>query len=236
MHARGSLTLLALWPILLAGTSPLAAAEQDGVALAVVYDTSGSMRDPVKDKAGKETSKYLVANRALLGVTSQLEAFLSASNAASPRVCHAALFVFQGEDARQAVPFGPFNPAAFQDFARRFSSPNGNTPLGKALEAAAKTVLQSPFPRKHVLVITDGINTAGPEPATVLARLQSQPQTKQTPFAVHLVAFDVDAKVFVPLKRLGATVVAASDERQLDSQLEFILQKKILLEEEEPGK
>jgi len=44
----------------------------------------------------------------------------------------------------------------------------------------------------------------------------------------------VDAKVFDPIKKLGATVVAASDEKQLDTQLDFIVQRKILLEEEEP--
>ena len=49
-------------------------------------------------------------------------------------------------------------------------------------------------------------------------------------------AFDVDAKVFDPVKKLGATVVGAADETQLNNQLQFILQKKILLEEEEPAK
>ena len=49
-------------------------------------------------------------------------------------------------------------------------------------------------------------------------------------------AFDVDAKVFDPVKKLGATVVGAADEKQLNTQLEFILQRKILLEEEEPAK
>jgi hypothetical protein len=50
------------------------------------------------------------------------------------------------------------------------------------------------------------------------------------------VAFDVAAKVFDPVKKLGATVVGASDEKQLNTQLEYILQRKILLEEEEPVK
>jgi len=53
---------------------------------------------------------------------------------------------------------------------------------------------------------------------------------------VHFIAFDVDAKVFASVKKQGATVVSASDEKQLNSQLEFILQKKILLEDEEPPK
>jgi hypothetical protein len=47
------------------------------------------------------------------------------------------------------------------------------------------------------------------------------------------VAFDVDAKVFEPVKKLGATVLPASNQQQLNTQLDFIFTKKILLEEEE---
>jgi hypothetical protein len=54
--------------------------------------------------------------------------------------------------------------------------------------------------------------------------------------SVHFVAFDVDAKVFEGVKKLGATVVGASNESQLNAQLGFILEKKILLEDEEPAK
>jgi hypothetical protein len=46
----------------------------------------------------------------------------------------------------------------------------------------------------------------------------------------------VAAKVFDPVKKLGATVVGAADEKQLNTQLDYILQKKILLEEEDPPK
>jgi hypothetical protein len=54
--------------------------------------------------------------------------------------------------------------------------------------------------------------------------------------SVHFVAFDVDAKVFDGVKKQGATVVGASNESQLEAQLKFILQRKILLEDEEPKK
>ena len=87
-----------------------------------------------------------------------------------------------------------------------------------------------------MLVITDGVNTVGPTPAAALAQLQQEAQKKSTSVAVHFVAFDVDAKVFEGVKKLGATVVEASNENQLNTQLEFILEKKILLEDEEPPK
>ena len=112
----------------------------------------------------------------------------------------------------------------------------GNTPLGNALNAAAQAVLSSPLPRKHVLVITDGISNTGPPPAAVMPRLKQQAEKQNSEVSVHFVAFDVDAKVFDPVKKLGVTVVGAANEQQLNSQLEFILKKKILLEEEEPAK
>jgi hypothetical protein len=222
------LALLTLW---VGGASALAA-DSEGVALAIVYDTSGSMKEPVRDREGGSTAKYVIANRALLSVVQQLQAFGTNSS----RPLEVGLFVFQGDGAREAVKFGPFDPQALQNFARRFSAPNGNTPLGNALGAAAHKVLSSPQPRKHVLIITDGVNTAGEPPAVVLPRLKAEADQKKSSFAVHFIAFDVNAGVFSGVKKQGATVVAAADEKQLNSQLEYILQRKILLEDEEPKK
>ena len=212
------------------------AAEEDGVALAIIYDTSGSMHDAVRDRAGGTAPKYVIANRALLAVAKQIQAFASSPAGPLPRKVEAGLFVFNGDSAREAVKFGPFDAAALEQFARNFSTPSGNTPLGNALTVAARKVMNSPLSRKHVLIITDGMNTAGPAPAAVMPRLKQQAVARQTSVSVHFVAFDVDAQVFDSVKKLGATVVGASDEKQLDSQLEYILQRKILLEEEEAPK
>jgi hypothetical protein len=40
--------------------------------------------------------------------------------------------------------------------------------------------------------------------------------------------------VFDPVKKAGATVASAADEKQLNAQLDFILQNQILLEKESP--
>src|SRR6202008_1830515 len=102
--------------------------EEAGVALAIIYDTSGSMRDSVRDSDGKPAPKYVIANRALMAIAKQIET--SATNTASgaARKIHAGVFVFSGDGAREAVKFGPFDRAAMDDWARSFSSPNGNTP------------------------------------------------------------------------------------------------------------
>ena len=48
-------------------------------------------------------------------------------------------------------------------------------------------------------------------------------------------AFDVDAALFAPVKALGVNVFAATDERTLEERLGFIVDRKILLEDEEPA-
>jgi hypothetical protein len=212
------------------------AADSDGVAVAIIYDTSGSMKDDVRDGAGKMSPKYVIANRALENIATRIQAFATNAATGQPRNIQAGLFVFNGTEARAAVKFGPFDAQAFHQWAQTFKNPNGTTPLGKTLKAAAQTVLNSGLTRKHVLIITDGENTSGPTPAEVMPQLKRQADEKQTGLSVHFVAFDVDAGVFANVKKQGATVVGAADEIQLNQQLEFILEKKILLEEEEPPK
>ncbi len=229
-----SLAVLAALVVMEQGTSRVIAAEEEGVALAIVYDTSGSMKDPVRDANGRSSPKYVIANRALKAVAKQIQTFATNSASGTPRKVQAGLFVFSGDSARQAVRFGPFDAAALEDFARNFSEPSGNTPLGNALTLAGQAVLESPLPHKHVLIITDGMNTAGPKPEDTLPSLQRKSGQKGTSVSVHFVAFDADAKIFNPVKKLGATVVSAANEKQLNTQLEFIMQRKILLEEEEP--
>lgn len=218
------------------GPIAVCAAEADGVAVAIVYDTSGSMKEPVRDGAGKLTPKYVIANRALENIAIRIQTFATNTTTGTPRNIQAGLFVFDGTSAKQAVKFGPFDANALKDWAQKFSSPNGGTPLGNALAEAGKTVLNSGLPHKHVLIITDGINTLGPTPAAVMPHVKQQAEAKQTAVSIHFVAFDVDANVFSGVKKLGATVVGAADEIQLNKQLQFILEKKILLEDEEPPK
>jgi uncharacterized protein YegL len=219
--------------VLATAGSPARAAEEDGLALAIVYDTSGSMKEQVKDANGKLTAKYVIANRALDAIARRMEQFAT-NTGAGLRKISAGLFVFQGTGARQAVPFGPLDAPALQRWAKAFTNPDGGTPLGNALTAAADTVLKSGLSRKHILIITDGVNTVGPDPAATLPKARQLAQQKEALFSVHFVAFDVDAKVFAGVKKLGATVVGAANETQLNEQLGFILEKKILLEDEDP--
>ncbi|GEM_PF-590074 len=212
-----------------------ASGSEEGIALAIVYDTSGSMRESVPAGEGKMLPKYVIANKALGAIVDRISQYASNSPANAPRKIEVGLFVFKDPTAVEAVPYGPFNPEAIKAWVRHFSQPNGATPLGNSIRVASKSVLASPLTHKHIVIITDGMNTSGPAPQAVIPGIKKK-LTSQGGGEVffHFVAFDVDAKVFAPVKRQGATVLAAANEQQLNSQLEFIFERKILLEDEEP--
>ncbi|MFH0880513.1 MAG: vWA domain-containing protein [Lentisphaerota bacterium] len=209
-------------------------APEEGLALAIVYDTSGSMSDPVINAAGAHEKKYLIARRALDAILDQLADYAAAAQPGATRAVKAELIVLASTKARVAIPLQPFHADRFKKWIDSFNQPAGGTPLGKALEKASSDLLASPLTRKHILVLTDGENTEGPTPESVMPGLIKQAGTASTKLQFHFVAFNVAGAVFNPIKNLGATVVSANDETQLNEQLEFILQKKILLENEEP--
>src|SRR5688572_17437972 len=162
MRALGSsLAALALLFVCSANTSRAA----EGVAIAIVYDTSGSMKEAVRDGKAGRSPKYVIGNRALEAVVGKIERFATNS---STRQVSAGLFTFSGNGANEVVKFGKFDAAAMRKWLKEYPGPGSGTPLGAALETASRAVLKSDLPQKHVLVITDGMNTAGPDPAQVL--------------------------------------------------------------------
>jgi hypothetical protein len=226
---RGFFVLMSAVCVALTPQACLGAAE-DGIALAIVYDTSGSMKEPVRTADGKQAAKWIIGNRALEQIIQRVQKF--ATNSIPPRTIHAGLYVFRGTGSAEVVKFGPWNAPAMLDWVKQYPGPNSGTPLGATIDLASRALLSSKFTQKHILVVTDGINTAGPDPAVVVPKINKASESKGSPIFIHFVAFDIDAKVFAPLKKLGVTVVGAVDEKQLGQQLEFILEEKILLEKE----
>jgi hypothetical protein len=224
-----SIVLVAVGILLGPGLLPVSAADDDGVALGILYDTSGSMRDAVPNSRHSTSPKYVIANHALLDVVKQIQTYTT-NGVSTPRKVDVGLFIFDKSDAKEVVKLGPFDAGAIQNWTTNFSKPSGSTPLGNALRTVSKAVLESPEPRKHIIVITDGENTAGPAPENVMPGINRAADKKQSPVFVHFIAFDVKADVFNGVKKQGASVASAADESQLNSQLDFILQNQILLE------
>jgi hypothetical protein len=222
---------MSAWVVAGLGPARLLAADQDGVALAVLYDASGSMNDSVRDANGKYSPKHVIARRALSAVVQRLRAYVAGAPSTEPRQLSAGLYVFHGDSARAVVPLGKFDPNRLAAWTNSLPAPSSGTPIGTALDTASQALLKSGLARKHILVITDGENTVGPDPAAVLPRLKQQAGKQQTTLNFHFIAFDVDAKLFDPLKKLGVKVVGAANEAQLNTQLQTILAKEILLED-----
>lgn len=199
----------------------------DGIAVAVVYDLSGSMKESVPDRDGKKAPKYIIAKRALLSVADRLQQF---ADSAKDKKLAVSLLVFGNDKVKEALPLAEFKAQTFRDWAASAPMPDGGTPIGEALKVATTQLLASPLDHKHILVITDGANTVGPGPEKVLPGLRKEADGKETYIGIHFVAFDVSAKVFDPLKKLDVTVVGAANEQQLNTQLNYVLQEKLLVE------
>lgn len=212
---------------LLVATSAAFGADSD-LAVAIVYDTSGSMKDMVAGNGGAREPKYVVANRALAAIVDKLEKV----NDAGPRKVQCGLFTFRGKGGQETVKLGPLDAPSLRKWLAGFSKPDGATPIGGAVTDATNALWKIRADSRHVLVITDGENTVGPKPDDVLPKLQDQCLKNGLVVHFHFLAFDVDAKVFGGIKQFGATLVGASDEAQLNQKLNFILEEKILLEKE----
>ena len=222
---------LAKFPVwvcaLLAAASSAFAGEND-LAVAIVYDTSGSMKDTVAGRGGVREPKYVVANRALAAIVDKLEKV----NTAGPRKVQCGLFTFRDKGGKETVKLGPLDAPALRNWLATFSKPDGGTPIGGAVADATNALWKIRADSRHILVITDGENTVGAKPDEVLPKLQEQCLKNGLVVHFHFLAFDVDAKVFGGIKKFGATLVGASDEAQLNQKLNFLLEEKILLEKE----
>lgn len=189
-----------------------------GTAIAIVYDTSGSMGEIVKGPGGKGSPKYKVANDALFAVAKKINEF------AKKKRVEACLVTFRGT----AVPLQKWNSAPFVEWSTQFKSPSGRTPLGEAMRNANDQLSNSSLPRKHIVVITDGASNGSLSPGQALDEINSG----SNPPRLYVVAFDTQSEAFKPLKDRGACI-AEADDRTLAAELSTIFGEKILLEAED---
>lgn len=203
-------------------------AKKAGAAIAIVYDTSGSMGQPVDNKVSREP-KYKVASKALRGIVEAIDRYAQTNDV------EASLVRFGSGQANsglvsEAIPFGPWNRKAFDGWLDEFKSPGAGTPLGESLVLATDSLRKSKQPRKYIVAITDGESNGKINPAAAvkdaLAAGAGAP-------SIYVVAFDVDAKAFLDVRKAGAVILPAADEKALAGELHTLFATKILLEAEE---
>src|SRR5215472_10841746 len=77
--------LVTLAILLGAGFLHVSAADDDGVALGILYDTSGSMKEEVPNSSGSTSPKYIIANHALKAIANQIQVFTTNGATGDPR-------------------------------------------------------------------------------------------------------------------------------------------------------
>ena len=201
-----------------------------GAAVAILVDTSGSM----KDKAtGDSRPKYVVAREALEAMLDATDAFVARRPDFPIKI---GLYSF-ASDVRTLRPIEPYNRDAIRTALADLPPPGGGTAIGSALSAARPDLYRAGVFRKYLLVVTDGENTRGKSPDTIARDIWRK---SEGAVQIYFVAFDVDPEKFAFLKEAGGDVIGAGTGGDLRKALDGIYQGKILAEavggEREPGK
>jgi Mg-chelatase subunit ChlD len=198
--------------------------ETDGIAIALLVDTSGSMNTSIPDTSGSPRRKIDLAKRASLDMIDRIARFAAQH---PDRPVKVGLYEFHGQGCKALLPLGALDRDAMAAAVERLQ-PSSGTPIGEAMLAAKHDLDRGGLTRKHMLVVTDGENTAGRDPAAVARAIASLPQEERADF--HCIAFQVEAARFQGVKDAGGLVVEARSAAELARSMEFILERKILLE------
>ena len=204
-------------------------APQEGIAAAILMDTSGSMNDDVADVGGDKKPKIDIARRAATDCLRQFEEFARKN---PERRVLVGVYEFSSREhqpsCRKVVALGPpdASSAAAAIAAMR---PSGGTPIGNAIIQAKLDLDATGMARRHILVVTDGENNVGYSPGDVANALTQIPEEERA--SLYFVAFDVAADRFTSVKDAGGLVLAAASGSDLKQTLDFVLTGKILVEQ-----
>lgn len=203
---------------------------RDGIAAAILIDTSGSMREKVADADGSMRPKIEIAKRAALNLVKQFDGY---AREHSGQTIFLGVYEFseRGRDipsCRTVVDLGVPNPASAESAISQMR-PAGDTPIGDAMIVAKRDLDKSGLSKRHILVVTDGENNRGYSPGNVTQAISAQLEKDRA--SIYFVAFDVAAVTFNPVRDSGGVVLAASNESELTTTLEYLLEGKILVEQ-----
>jgi von Willebrand factor type A domain-containing protein len=202
-----------------------------GAAVAILVDTSGSMREKAP---GDTRPKYIVARESLETMLDATDAFIAKRPDFPIKI---GLYSFSSS-VRRIRDIQPYDRTALHAALDALPRPGGGTAIGEAMHEARPDLYHAGVFRKYLLVVTDGNNTSGPQPERVAREIW---QKSDGAVQVYFVAFDTGAEKFAFLKNVGGDVMAAGTGAELRTALDGIYSGKILAEaidagEREPGK
>lgn len=208
-----------------------------GLSVVVAIDVSGSMGD--NPASGPQVAKYIQASGALTEVLKVLGGIVSPERDGSSLLVKLSLISFSDE-VKVLLPPTVLTPAslapleAFAATPENFR-PGGSTAIGAAVEKGTEILAQSGTIMRSLIVITDGENTKGVEPGSVLDAVygnRNSASTAEIPVTtsstlVSFIGFDIDASRFAGLAEKGARVTGAADQEDLVSELRGLLEADI---------
>jgi Mg-chelatase subunit ChlD len=191
-----------------------------GAAVAILLDTSGSMRDRAP---GDARPKYVVAHEALEAMLDATDAFVAKRPDFPIKI---GLYTFSS-DVRTLRSIQPYDRAAIRDALATLALPGGGTAIGDAMQEARPDLYRAGVFRKYLLVVTDGDNTNGRPPDEVAREIFRK---SEGAVQVYFVAFDTSPQKFAFLKDVGGDAIGAGTGAELRQALDGIYQGKILAE------
>lgn len=210
-----------------ADVAPYQAAVDEGLgaAVAILVDTSGSMRDRA---AGDDRPKYVVAHEAIEAMLDATDAFVARRPDFPIKI---GIYSFSSS-VRTLRPIQTYNREAIRRALEELPRPGGGTAIGEALREARPDLYRAGVFRKYLLVVTDGDNTSGSDPERVAREIFAK---SQGAVQVYFVAFDTTPQKFAFLKEVGGDVIGAGTGAELHKALDGIYQGKILAEAPDAG-
>ena len=205
------------------------APRREGIAAAILVDTSGSMGERVQEADGSRRQKIEIARRAALNLVQQFDGF---AREHTDQVIYVGIYEFSGRErgpsARPVVKLGPPDPAVAERAISKMTF-EGSTPIGDAMILAKRDIDATGLSKRHILVITDGENNRGYSPENVTQVISNLAEEDRA--SIYFVAFDVAAAKFNSVRDSGGLVLAASNESDLKTTLDYLLTGKILAEQ-----
>jgi Mg-chelatase subunit ChlD len=199
--------------------------ERLGAAVAILIDTSGSMRDTAP---GDSRPKYLVAREALDAMIDATDAFVARRPDFPIKI---GIYSFSS-GVWTRLPIQTYNRDTVRRALDSLPDPGGGTAIGEAMRAARPDLYRAGVFRKYLLVVTDGENTTGREPERVARDIWRR---SEGAVQTYFVAFDTSPAKFAFLKEVGGDVLAASNAGELRQALDEVYQGKILAEAVDAG-
>jgi Mg-chelatase subunit ChlD len=201
-----------------------------GAAVAILVDTSGSM----KERAPADSRpKYVIAHEALEAMLDATDAFIARRPDFPIKI---GVYSFSS-NVRRLRSIQPYNRDAIRSALANLPRPGGGTAIGEAMREARPDLYRAGVFRKYLLVVTDGENTNGRDPDDVARDIFGK---SQGGVQIYFVAFDTSPEKFAFLKDVGGDVIGAGTGAELRTALDGIYQGRILAEavggEREPVK